>query len=91
MFPYEKAHLLELLLDEVDRLRKPNWYWDNNCLESSAESIEDATCEYDIGEVIELRPVHELPLIFVVRDDTGNEEFSSKEEAEMAAEKWSDA
>ena len=84
-----KLHLENrILCRKVKELLSVDWYWDNNCLESSAETLEDALREYDIGDVVELRPVHELMKIYVVRDDTGNEAFTTQAAADEAAEKW---
>lgn len=78
----------DALSEKVAELSKPDWFWDDNCSENAASSIESVVCEGDFGEVIKLRPVHDLPPIFVVHDDTGYEVFHTEDEADKAAEKW---
>lgn len=61
-----------LLIEEVQKLQKQvaelqtaNWYWDDRCLETSESSIEESVACDEIGDIIELRPLHELPLLRV--------------------------
>lgn len=75
------------LADENVLLQSADWYWFNNCTKFACPSIASAMQGYDAGDVVELRPLHELPTVFVVCDDTGNEIFLTREEADEAAEK----
>ena len=76
---------------EVDRLnyenaelRQPSWYWDDRHLDYAiAPSDVD---EYSgIGDVFELRPLHELPAVWICVTADGPEFYDSSEEAEQAA------
>lgn len=70
----------------VKELLEPHFYWDNRHTDCSYESIEDATEDDEPGAIVELRPIHELPTIFVLVREDGYEEFASREEAEREAE-----
>ena len=90
LFYCGKAHKLDLENIKLRaKLQEPNWYCDSECDEAGGETIKNAVCEYDIGEVAKLRPIHYLPHIWVLHDDTGNEVFNNKNDANKAAEKWS--
>lgn len=85
--------LIGRLIDEVERLKAevahlstPHLFWDDRRLESSYELGEIG--EYDdIGDVIEVRPIHELPSRWAVCLQTGVELYDTFEEAKKAAEK----
>jgi len=68
---------------EVERLSTPNWYWDDRELESAAESITEAVRYDDVGNVVQLRPLHELPPVFVLVG-VPNQVFGSSKAAEAA-------
>lgn len=68
----------------IERLRKPDFYWVDRNLERSYESIDDAIDCDEVGVVIELRPIHELPSIRVRVTDEGYEEIT-RAAAEQAA------
>jgi hypothetical protein len=87
----EKDAEIERLNAEVDRLnyenaelRQPSWYWDDRHLDYAiAPSDVD---EYSgIGDVFELRPLHELPAVWICVTADGPEFYDSSEEAEQAA------
>jgi hypothetical protein len=54
------------LEQEVEQLRKPNFFWDDRCLDFAVDSIEEAVAYDDIGDIIPLRPIHELPTVWVL-------------------------
>jgi hypothetical protein len=69
---------------KVEWLSKVNWYWDDRDIESPARSPADVG-EYDeIGDIVELRPLHELPAVFMLRTEDGPQFFDSAEAAEAA-------
>lgn len=74
----------------INKLQTPGWYWDDRCLEESHDTIEEMVDGYDIGEVIELRPMHELPKIYVLREKNGHSIHDTEEAAEAAREEASD-
>lgn len=70
----------------INRLSSPNWYWDDNCPETAFESVEDTLIDYGEGEIVTIRPLHELPKMFVVVGHTACEYnvCPSREAAEAA-------
>lgn len=72
----------KILAEEIERLRKANWYWDDERPDAIAESIQTAvSSDYD-GEIVELRPLHELSRVFVLVTEDGYELFDTREAAE---------
>lgn len=71
----------------INKLSSPQWYWDDRELESAAKSIGNATQCDDPGDIIELRPLHELPTIYVLVGKGGHQVFGSMQAAENAAQK----
>jgi len=64
--------LVEGGVDGVDRCRRvinklshPNFYWNDECLEVGYDSIEEAVQGYEVGVIVPLRPLHELPTVYV--------------------------
>ncbi len=70
----------------INKLSAPQWYWDDRDLESPAESIESAVDYDEPGEIITLRPLHELPRVFVLVGKGGHKVFESMQAAEKVAE-----
>ena len=66
---------------EIEALKTPNYYWDDRCLEAAYEPNEIGDYD-DVGDIIELRPIHELPKVFVLITHTGARLFDSREAAE---------
>ena len=69
------------LRERIDQLETPQWYWDDRCLDSAIEPHEIGDYD-DVGDIIELRPIHELPKVFVLITHTGPRLFDSREAAE---------
>lgn len=74
---------LERLQADNAKLRQPNFYWDDRCLEYAVDSIAEAVDCDDAGDIIQLRPIHELPTVWVLVGDEP-QVFDSKEAAEDA-------
>ncbi len=72
---------------EIKRLREVNWVWDDRDLESANASIEDAVGCDDPGDIIPLRPIHELPPVYVLVLEGGHEVYGSQAEADAARER----
>lgn len=70
----------------INRLTETNWYWDDNDLESAADSLSDALKYYDSDEIVALRPLHELPTVYALVGKEGEEHrtFGSLQAAEKA-------
>lgn len=51
---------VESLRARVTELETPTWYWDDRCLDAAVPPDEVVAYD-DIGDVIPLRPLHELP------------------------------
>jgi len=62
------------------------WYWDDNNLDTAFDEIHDAVDGRDVGEVVTLRPLHEMPKIFVVVKKSDHLVFDSMEDADEAAD-----
>ena len=69
------------LRERIAKLETPQWYWDDRCLENAIEPHEIGDCD-DVGDIIELRPIHELPKVFVLITEEEPKIFSTREEAE---------
>ena len=68
----------------VKELQVHDFYWDDRCLEECSSSLEDAVCGDDHGDIIELRPIHELPKIFILITDELPVIHESRKAAEAA-------
>lgn len=68
----------------IDKLQEPHGYWDTSNTDTSHDSIEEITEEYDPGDIVEVRPFRELDTIYVLVDYDGYREFSTREAAEAA-------
>lgn len=69
---------------ECAELRTVQWYWDDNDLDHAYPA--DEACEgYDVGDIVELRPIHELPSVFALATEEGVAFYATAEEAEAAA------
>ena|GEM_PF-4808013 len=80
----------DALIEEIERLRtenaelrRPDYYWDDRDLDS-AVATEDAVAFDDVGDIIELRPVHELPTQWALVTEKGPVWFDSREAAQAA-------
>jgi hypothetical protein len=69
------------LWERIATLETPDYYWDDRCLESAYEPCEIGDYD-DVGDIIELRPIHELPKVFVLITEDGPQIFATREEAE---------
>jgi hypothetical protein len=79
---------LERLRKENEKLREPRLYWDDRCLKSAACYVVDVIADDDPGCIVELRPIHELPTMFVlVQEECEYEVFPTREAAEAARRK----
>lgn len=74
---------VEGLRAEVAELRKPTFYWDDRNLDCAIEPDEVVAYD-DVGDIVELRPIHELPTVFALVTDEGPLWFSTREAAEAA-------
>lgn len=76
---------VERLREEVATLSTPDYYWDDDDVDQAI--IEQEIGEYsDLGDVIPVRPVHELPVRYAACLAVGVELYDTLEEAERAAE-----
>lgn len=71
---------------ELDTLRRVDWYWDNDDPEMSIPAG-DVGDNNSVGDIVELRPLHELPTTFVLVTEEGPLFFKSRWEAEREWEK----
>ena len=69
---------------EIGRLREANFYWDDRDHEQAYNSVYAATDCDSPNDIIELRPVHELPSVYVLVGEGERHVYSSREEAEKA-------
>ena len=76
----------ELLAKEVEALQTATYYWDDRDLESVVDPSEVVAFD-DVGDIVELRPIHELPRRWALVTEDGVEWFDSREAAEAAKEK----
>jgi len=68
--------------------KNADWYWLEDNDEVAASSLEEATDYREIGDIACLRPLIELPKIYVVVGKTSKDDqiFSTLEEAEKYQE-----
>ena len=67
---------------EARKLSVPNYWWDDRCLDSAIDSINDAVEGDEPGDVIPLRPIHELPTVWVRVEHEGYTVHATKGDAE---------
>ena len=68
---------------EIATLRTAQWYWDDRDLERAVPA--DVLGDYDdLGDIFEVRPIHELPVVWVLIRDDGPHVFTTSAEAEAA-------
>ena len=82
--PVEVTEAVEGLIAKVEELKTPNYYWDDEDLEYARGSIADAVEGCYAGQVVTLRPLHELPKIHVLVGETGHQVLDNQEAAEAA-------
>ena len=82
----QKSAEIERLRADIYQLKKPSAYWDDRNLESTYDDIEEGVGYDDVGDIIPLRPLHELPTVFVLVgiDRDTHREFHTREAAEAA-------
>ena len=79
--------IIRLLKAEVAELRTPSYYWDDRDLDSALDPSEVGEGD-DPGDVIALRPIHELPAVWVLVLPAALQWFDTAiEAAEAAGEK----
>jgi hypothetical protein len=80
---------IERLRKRVAELETPQWYWDDRDLDSAVEP--EFICSYDdVGDIVELRPIHELPKVFALVTHHGVDLYPTREAAEQAESEVSD-
>jgi hypothetical protein len=79
------AQICANAIAEIERLTKANWYWDDRDLESAVPPDEVGAFD-DVGDIIKLRPIHELPAVYALITEDGPQFFDSEEEAEVVRE-----
>ena len=67
--------------NEIERLRTPTAYWDDRHLDAAIDPSEVVAYD-DVGDIVELRPIHELPTVWALVTDSGPRWFNSREAAE---------
>ena len=73
------------LSQEIVRLRKPDYYWDDRNLDAAIAPSD--VCAYDaVGDVVPLRPIHELPTVWALVTDDGVQFFNTEKAAKAALE-----
>ena len=73
----------ERLRAELAALQQPQWYWDDRNLDAAVEP-RDVGAYDDVGDIIELRPLHEFPTRWALVTPAGPQWFESQSEAEAA-------
>ena len=76
--------LIGLLIERVEALQTATYYWDDRDLESVVDPSEVVAFD-DVGDIVELRPIHELPRRWALATEDGVEWFDSREAAAEAA------
>ena len=74
----------------INKLCAPEWYWDEADREYAHASIEECLESYEAGEIAKLRPLHELPPIWVCVTVDGYSVHDTKEAAEAATSQGED-
>lgn len=69
----------------VAELSRVDWYWDD-CHMEQAIPVDEAGENNSPGDILELRPVHEMPKVFMLVTDDGYELYPTLDEAERAQE-----
>jgi hypothetical protein len=68
---------------EIAELSTAQWYWDDRDLEHAVPADELGAYD-DAGDIIEVRPIHEMPAVFVLIREDGPYIFATQAEAEAA-------
>jgi hypothetical protein len=66
---------------EIEQLKVAHFYWDDRDLDRAVPPDEIGEMD-DVGDVITLRPIHELPEVYVLIRKDGPYIFATQEEAE---------
>jgi hypothetical protein len=69
----------------VAELSRVDWYWDEDHLEC-AIPVDEAGENNSTGDILELRPVHEMQKVWMLITDDGMKIFDTLEEAEREQE-----
>jgi hypothetical protein len=83
--PHELAlEFLRMADAELAEAKTPTWYWDNDCEQEGVIPADRIGEMNDVGDIVELRPLHELPLVYMLVTEDGPKMFASREAAEAA-------
>jgi len=78
---------IKRLESENAKLREVTWYWDERDLDHAVEP-DEAVAYDDVGDIVVLRPLHELPPVWVlITDGDVAQFFGTREAAEKARKK----
>ena len=83
--------LVDRALRVINKLSEASWYWDDNNVETAYNLIELSVGCYDVGDIVKLRPLRELPSVYVLKGRSEHQVFATKEEAETEALKGMDS